>query len=323
MAKIDIGNSAVDFIYSLQAKKRENRRSYGIGCSTLGDKCDRKIWYNFRWAGKPKEFDERMLRLLETGQREEERIIAELKQHPDYEIVDKIDDKQIRVGHFGGHVSGYLDGMIKGLKEAPKTWHLLEIKTSNDKRFKELQKRGVKAARFEHFAQMQMYMGLEKVTRALYLCVNKNDDCLYAERVEFDKQVFQDLLDRAERIITSDHPPERISNNPEGWDCKYCDFNSYCHQRVIGEIIAPNKNCRTCAHSTPQPEDGSWQCGKKLVTLTKEEQEKGCEKHVFLPPLVELDVEDVEDDETVIYTDPKTGDMIYNHPGQGLSRIPF
>ena len=41
--------------------------------------CDRAIWYAFRWAHPPTAYDGRMLRLFRTGDREEARLIEELR----------------------------------------------------------------------------------------------------------------------------------------------------------------------------------------------------------------------------------------------------
>lgn len=49
-----------------------------LGASVIGEDCQRKLWYNFRWIVKP-EFEPRVKRLLDRGQREEERIVEYLR----------------------------------------------------------------------------------------------------------------------------------------------------------------------------------------------------------------------------------------------------
>jgi hypothetical protein len=82
------------------------------------------------------------------------------------------------------------------------------------------------------------------------------------------------LIDKAERIIFTDHAPSKISDNPSWYECKFCDFSDVCHNNII-----PKVTCRTCLHSTPE-ENGTWSCAigdwKKI----------GCEKHLFLPDLI-------------------------------------
>src|SRR6185369_15095725 len=82
----------------------------------------------------------------------------------------------IRASFINGHFGGTPDGIIRGIPEAPATWHILELKTSNDSRWTELSKKGVELACPEHYAQMQVYMVGAKLDRALYLAVNKDDD---------------------------------------------------------------------------------------------------------------------------------------------------
>ena len=57
-----------------------------------------------------------------------------------------------------GKLSGHNDGTIRGIPEAPKTLHVLEIKTMNDKSFKDTVKKGVSKSKPGYLIQMQMYM---------------------------------------------------------------------------------------------------------------------------------------------------------------------
>lgn len=49
-----------------------------LGASLIGHSCNRYLWLTFRWAVMPK-FEGRMLRLFNTGNREEVRIAEELR----------------------------------------------------------------------------------------------------------------------------------------------------------------------------------------------------------------------------------------------------
>ena len=162
-----------------------------LGASLIGHPCDRHLWLTFRWA-KAHRWDGRMLRLFDDGKRAEARFVTELRAIGcDVWECDEAGD-QFR-GHFGGSV----DAVASGVPEAPKTPHLAEFKTSNDKLFKVLERDGVRKAKPQHYAQMQAYMGLLDLTRALYLVENKNDASVYAERVEFDREEFARIIERA------------------------------------------------------------------------------------------------------------------------------
>lgn len=78
---------------------------------------------------------------------------------------------------------------------------MLEFKTHAAKSFVDLVAKGVQRSKPQHYAQMQIYMRLTGMTRAMYLAVNKDNDDLYVERVEVDGDFADRLLAKAGRII--------------------------------------------------------------------------------------------------------------------------
>jgi len=222
-----------------------------LGASIIGAKCSRKLWLGFRWATKV-EWDARMLRLFERGKMEEDRFVQWLT---DAGITvyqnDPATGKQYRFTGYKGHFGGELDGVGVGVIPDP---FLLEFKTHNNKSFEELKTVGVEVAKWEHFVQVQIYMGAMKLKQAVYLAINKNNDEIYSEIVPYDNEVYDAFIKRAQEIVDMPEPPLRISNDPSWWMCKFCEHYSLCHQEGV-----PQVNCRTCAHSTPV-ENGQWQC---------------------------------------------------------------
>lgn len=194
------------------------------------------------------------------------------------QVWDRGDDgNQIRFEMFGGKFAGSIDGIVLGIPEAPKTPHLLEIKTANDKSFKQMLKQGVEHSKHQHYCQMQVYLGALDLKRALYVVVNKNTDEIYTERCEFDNRVYQSLLEKAERIVTSDAPLERC----ESFECRWCEFKKICNWEEMPEI-----NCRTCAH---------WGGCK---------DENVCERHIFNPNLIHSEAVDASEEENwILYAD--------------------
>lgn len=250
-----------------------------LGASSIGHACTRYLWLSFRLAGRER-FDGRMLRLFDRGQREEAVFVAELR-GIGCEVHDvQPDGSQFAVDAHGGHMRGHLDGAALGIPEAPATWHVLEFKTHSAKSFKDLQAKGVMVAKPMHYAQVQVYMHLTGMTRALYLAVNKDTDEIHQERIEHNAEHAKALLDRAERIIFGTEPPPRLSDDPAWFECKFCHFHGLCHGTA-----APATNCRTCAHSTPQ-RDGSWACERHDETLNFAEQLSGCPDHRHFPQLL-------------------------------------
>ena len=288
-------------IYQAYENDAEDGNRPHLGASLIGHACERFLWLTFHWVDA-KKFDGRMLRLFETGQLEEARLVKNLRRiGVDVHEVTP-DGKQWRVSELGGHFGGSLDGACVGLPEAPKTWHVLEFKTHNDKSFSALLKDGVQKSKPQHYAQMQIYMGLTGMERALYVAVNKNDDTIYTERVEFDQVEFSKLMARAERVINASEPPLRCSNDPSWWVCKMCDFHGHCH----GEKV-PAVNCRTCAHSTPEMDgDARWSCKEYGdVGLIAQRESHRCSSHRYIPILLER---------IGTYKDYVNGDVVYEGP---------
>lgn len=308
-------NSTVAAIYRGYEERRGEELRPHLGASQIGHPCSRALWYGFRWA-LAMDFDGRMLRLFETGQLEENRLIRDLR-HIGVEVsAFDPDGNQWRVSALGGHFGGSMDGCAVGIPEAPKTWHVLEFKTHNLKSFTDLQAKGVMEAKPMHYAQMQVYMELTGMTRALYLAVCKNDDHLYAERVEHDPVAAAKLLAKAERIIFSDEPPARISDNASWWECKFCDYHPVCHGEAVALV-----NCRTCAHVTAA-RDGTWRCEVDHTDepITLEEQRHGCHLHRYNPHLLANVAEYLGGNgKDAEYRERKTGRVFWN--GDGTSGL--
>jgi len=265
-------------IYDWYESQKEDHREH-LGASLIGHYCDRYLWLTFRWSVSP-QFEGRVLRLFNTGKREETRVYDELRAIG-VEIHTEENGKQIICRDSSGHFGGSLDGIGLGFPEAPKTWAVLEVKTCNASSFAKLAKsKSVKAEKFQHYAQMQTYMGLMGLDRALYFAVNKDSDDLYTEWVHADKEAYLDALARAKRIVNAASPPSRISEDPAHWLCKMCDMYKLCHQQEPAEA-----NCRTCCHATPV-EGGKWHCNEYTKALSADAQRAGCDSHIFIPALV-------------------------------------
>lgn len=270
-------------IYRLH-EQRENAaqpRGY-LGWSNLGHECERFLWLNFRCAAREK-FSGQMLRLFDTGHREEARVIDELRAIG-CTVWDRDEQgHQFGVSSLGGHLRGHCDAVAVGLPEAPKTPHLVDVKTIKAKKFDELLKRGIKDMYPRYFAQGLGYMAGLQLERAAFIFVCKDDDRIHVERFDFDLVEYQRLLARAERVVTATEPPPRLSNDPAWFACKWCHFHAQCHGQE-----APDVNCRTCAHATPELDgDARWSCALHKRDLAAAEQLAGCDGHRYIPILLE------------------------------------
>jgi hypothetical protein len=253
------------------ASKEEPR--YHLGASEIADKCLRRIWYSFRWATKKAE-EPKMVRLLNRGHLEEERFVSWLRAIG-VEVWREIDGKRIRFVGYHGHFGGELDGVGRFGPISPDPF-LLEFKTHNDRNYKTLVANRVVDSFFSHFVQSQMYMGAYKLPNTMYMAINKNTDELFLQWFAFEPEVYQRFLDVAKFIIDAPEPPERISVDPNYWMCRFCEHRPVCHMRH-----EPQRNCRTCAHSTPC-DNALWVCEQdpqNKFAIEKKIMLVGCQRY--------------------------------------------
>jgi len=263
MAKIPENVATTGYLLNT-GQTTQKPRPY-LGMSQNGDPCDRKLWLGFHWAVS-KQIPKRIMRIFRTGNDAEAKIIDDLEQ-----IGIEVSNQQAKIEGFAGHEFGHIDGECVGVPEAPKTVHLLEMKTHNDRSFKQLVKQGVKLAKPMHYAQCMRYMGGRNLTRALYVAINKNDETYHVERIKFNQGYYDELVKRGRDIILAEQPPGLMFART-WYECKWCDFHNLCHQD--GEV---QRNCRTCAHSD-MLDDGVWECGLSSTQLPDVEQRIGCAK---------------------------------------------
>jgi CRISPR/Cas system-associated exonuclease Cas4 (RecB family) len=303
-------HATVPAIFAWHESRADDGLRAHLGASLIGHPCERYVWQSFRWI-ESQRFDGRMLRLFNRGKREEAPVVEELR-GIGCEVHADDGTGQYRVSAHGGHFGGSLDGVLRGLPEAPRTWHLLEIKTHSAKSFADLRKQGVRASKPQHFDQMQAYMHLAELPRALYFAVNKDTDELHVERIEHDKAHGEALLTKARRLIEADAPPPRINGDPAWWICKGCQFREQCHGTA-----APLVNCRTCLHATPvlDGEAGEWTCAHYGEPCSEGLQREGCSQHRYIPVLLQRFAEPIDADEkanTVTYRNTATGAEFVN-----------
>jgi len=269
---VDISQFRDKTLRAIEAKRKIVEPRPYLGMSSLGHSCPRYLWYSFRWCFSDI-LEPRMKRLFNRGHREEPEIIKVLM-----EIGIRCWGDQDEVVMAHGHCKGHRDGVCLGVLEAPKTEHLLEMKTMSDKYFKKITKEGVKVSKPIYHAQCQIYMRKFGLTRTLFIAVNKNTDAWYIERLKLDKGFADDLERKAESIILAEAPPEKPFK-PTWYECKFCSANLICHYEKQVE-----KNCRTCNHCDLLPE-GKWQCSHHGIELSTSQQRMPCSKYSLLTPL--------------------------------------
>lgn len=279
-------------------QKKEEPRLY-LGASEIGDECVRKLFYNFR--GVSARFIQASgLKAINDGFRQEDIMASRLRKLPSIELhtVDPENPKrQIGFEFLNGHMRGNCDGIIRGIVEAPRTWHVWENKAVNDEKFDKLNKlidaKGEKSALIEwdytYYAQAMIYMagaGLERH----YLTVEspggrRDTSC----RTEFHRKDFELFVEKGRGIIFDNwNTPARMNDNPEYFKCKWCQHQKVCH---FGDF--PDINCRGCRYRDPQPEGVNY-CLFHDKPIDKAIIHHGCSDHVYNPAIMPHEVKFVE-----------------------------
>jgi hypothetical protein len=231
-----------------KARLEEPQRPY-LGCSEVGNDCDRAVWLSFRHA-TPSDFTGRHYGMFRRGHQEEEFIKADLEA-VDLPVMN--DQAEIAFSH---HFKGHIDGELVYLGQPT----LLEAKCLSAKRVRALKKSSCKVSEPTAYAQMQLYMLGRSLTRALYYAVEKDTDNLYLELIDFDREFAERHRDRGLRIIDMpDIPPAPYKASGTWYKCKMCKHHGLCWDHRV----MPQVNCRTCMHSTPG--EHGWHCEAKGV----------------------------------------------------------
>lgn len=223
-----------------------------LGMSEIGNDCSRQLWYKFRWMYN-EVHSGRMLRLFKRGHREEHRYVEILKGIGCEVFQHDENGKQFRASGVMGHYGGSCDGvaLTPWMKGVP---FLLEFKTHNQKSFDKYLEIGVHKSKPQHYSQMCSYGFKMKLDYAIYFPENKNTDEIRVSVIKLDHNEGMLLEIKAEKIIGSQTAPERISDNPAYYKCKYCPALDLCHKNA-----KPLKNCRSCVMAMPI-DDGKWKC---------------------------------------------------------------
>jgi len=241
----------------------KSRLSRHIGPSSLGDPCARAVWFGFRNFTR-KAHSPRILRLFGRGHNEEPIVIKDL-----VAVNVEVISTQEKAVFAHGHGNAYSDGRVKNIPDAPKTEHLLEIKTSNTRNFNSFVKHGIEKTNIKYWVQIQVYMSLFKMKRCLYIIVNKETDERLYLRIKYDKDVAEEYLERAVTIVNYMSPPPGLTGGAT-FQCRWCD-----HKEVCREGATPLRTCRSCTHFEPM-EGGKWYCSTKRKNLKNKAQKKAC-----------------------------------------------
>lgn len=268
----------------------EQARPY-LGMSSIGQSCERRLWYEFRWAARERMDADSWMR-IQDGHRSEIVMAEYLRLVPGLRLdtLDPRTGQQFAFVDLAGHFRGHADGMVRGVLQAPGTLHVWEAKATNDKKVAALakakadrgEKQALKAWDPVYHAQAILYMAYAEVTRHYLTCSSPGVRSIESVRTDTDLDEARRLRAKAERAITAAEPLPGISRDPAWYECKFCPAHAVCHTHAL-----PDVTCRTCAHATPEMDgDGRWSCALHGHDLSVEAQRQACDGHRYIPALV-------------------------------------
>lgn len=208
---------------------RQKQRGY-MGLSQIGivNECPRKAWYMMHgYIGE--DLPGRILRLFRSGDDVEFNMITDLK---DIGLTVWGEQKEVRVDNNSRSFIGHIDGQIKGLDAfgIGKKTCLLEIKSCNDRRFKELLKLKDYCAwgGVAYKAQVHIYATLLKLDRIFVAVENKNTSERFFQRFPRDLEHAVETMRKAFEVIEMEDPPCRSCPNASWYKAKWCNFRREC-----------------------------------------------------------------------------------------------
>jgi CRISPR/Cas system-associated exonuclease Cas4 (RecB family) len=201
----------------IKKRAEEPNRDY-IGASGIGHPCLRRVWYSYHLK-KQEPFSDKLLMTFEMGHYLE-RMILDLLDKSGLKTIyfDEVETKPIH-----GHVDAIAVDEHGEL-------YIIEIKSTCNTQFNAFKLKGLHAWKMQYYAQVQAYMGIKKIAKAILIAINKDTAELHEELVTFDPLYYEELLNRANEVIYSEEPPDRINKNPCFFICKMCPFSNICHE---------------------------------------------------------------------------------------------
>lgn len=203
----------------IQAKHESWTHAGKMYVSSVGEPCSRKLWYDFH-DPIASEFSINGILAMADGNEGEEIMRRRLNLHSEIQVTDM----QKRVKALGGRLSGKIDGIII-YKVTKMLW---EHKNVNEKIYKRL-KESVLDWEKKYYDQVQVYMHELGIDSCLFTVATPGGRDFKDLVVEYNKSYTEMLLERAEVIMESEQPLYKISDNPDFWLCRWCQYKDRCH----------------------------------------------------------------------------------------------
>lgn len=205
---------------AISKQQPEKPRKY-LGASSISDPCHRKLWYSLNgYQGEPNK--PKLQITFDIGRKLEDMLLNYLSNAG----ILVMSIEQFYQDSSVPYLQGHVDGVIL-LEDESKA--ILELKTANDASFNKFKKDGLLKWSESYYSQVQSYMGMSGIHKAVLLCINKNTSDLHHQWVQFDEIFYECLVRKASAISLAEEPPERISQSPFFFGCSQCRYKGICH----------------------------------------------------------------------------------------------
>ena len=203
-----------------------------LSASKAGFPCMRNLWYTVNGYSEDGESDKRTQRIFDVGTALEPVIVEWLRsdgRNGEYNPGSQRAALSVSIPVKGGTLTGHPDCIIsKGTIQNT----LVDIKTMNDRSFKEWKQAGTLKSKPQYATQLHIYAaGLiaqgRKIERLGIVGVNKNNSEMYIDFFSYDPFRTENIKDYAGLIFTGTKEPE-LGCPAESWACNYCEFSEIC-----------------------------------------------------------------------------------------------
>lgn len=212
------------------------RRAY-VGASSVGGDCERSIQFDYAGAPRERDFKTETLRKFDFGHFSEEWARHTFTDAGFTLVQHRRAPRELySFSQLGGRFKGTPDGVFLDGPENigigyPCLW---EHKGVGSKTYRQLEREGLKKARFTYYAQCQVYMAYLELTEhpAVFTVTNLDSGEQMHLAVAFDPVTAQAMTDRAVRIVQATEAGELLPRpfaDATHFKCRtMCDFPNRC-----------------------------------------------------------------------------------------------
>lgn len=191
---------------------------------SYANKCSRYIVMEMLGYPKPPK-PARVIRIMENGNSMHERYQTWFKE------MGILVDNEFSIKFPEYRISGRIDSIITTKDIIPNIDDIaiVELKSANEKKFKEMAK--INEPHQDYYAQIQLYMELLKIPYGIIFIENKNTQEVLEFLVDYDPAYGNKLLKKVAYVndcVTKKELPRR-EYAESSYECRWCDHRDRCY----------------------------------------------------------------------------------------------